>query len=100
LQFTVAKAVSPMSYWDLDTRTVIQHQLEIDTSLNGRMLVVRHACQDFCSDSNHPAWVQPGDEDPSKPWLAFRLKGRMAQFEKHFPSREAAEMWLQHRYAG
>lgn len=84
------------TFFDTKTRHIIETKIKFDTTLNANMLSIRNACQDHARDIWSPAWVQPAGVEGSDKWLGYRMEGRNSHFVKHFPSKEAAEMWLLH----
>lgn len=85
------------SFYDPAQSVVVALETKVDTTLGARMVAVREAAAKAARAKGWKWFCIPATDKPDTRWLVFRMEGTMADYRGDYPSRDAAEMLVQHR---
>ena len=83
------------TFLDPSSKTLMAVDVLVVTTLGPKSVPIRAACEEMCRTKGWRVWAQPSGVEGDDVWIVFRMKDRQAHFVKHFPSKAAAEMWVQ-----
>jgi hypothetical protein len=94
---TAATKVS-VTFLNAGTKLIERMDVNASTTLGAMMVATRNVCQDVAVGKGWKLFAIPSfvTKGGGERWLVFQVKGSMAVLLRDWPTRDSAEMWMQH----
>lgn len=81
------------SFYDPAQCLVVEANVKASTTLGPTEAALREAACKHAVSKGFPTFVTPS---AAGQWFTFEVRNNMAHFHRAWPSKDAAEMWMQH----